>query len=60
MFFGKGTIVHTDSKCTFEGEFLDHHKHGDAKFILQSGYKFTGRFNFGSLQESTANYGRRF
>ena len=52
--------MHTDSKCTFEGEFLDHHKHEVAKFILQSGYKFVGRFNFGNLQEGTANFGKRF
>lgn len=30
LFMGKGTMVHLDTKCRFEGEFLDHYKHGKA------------------------------
>jgi len=44
MFFGKGTMVHTDTKNSFDGEFIDHLKHGRAEFLLKSGHKFSGIF----------------
>jgi hypothetical protein len=38
LFFGKGLLIHTDSKNSFEGEFLDHYKHGKANFLLEDGH----------------------
>ena len=37
-------MVHTDTKNSFEGEFLDHLKHGKSEFLLSEGYKFEGTF----------------
>jgi hypothetical protein len=58
MFFGRGTMVHTDTKNSFEGEFLDHLKHGKSEFLLSEGYKFEGTFQFGTVVKS--DYGKRF
>ncbi len=61
LFFGKGLLIHTDSKNQFEGEFLDHYKHGKANFLLEDGHQFNGEFKFGILTNAgKANYGRRF
>lgn len=58
---GRGMMVHTDTKSTFDGEFLDQYKHGKAEFILSDGNKFCGVYNYGVLKEGAkTSYGKRF
>lgn len=37
LFHGKGKIIHTDTNNVFEGEFVNHAKHGQATFTLSTG-----------------------
>ncbi len=47
-FFDEGTLQHLDSGSKFEGNFLNHHKHGPGKLTLASGHVYKGNFRFNS------------
>lgn len=59
QFNSHGIMVHTDTGNTFNGEFMNHIKHGQATFILKEGQKFRGEFKFGVCNKKF-DYGKRF
>ena len=45
---GKGRIVYTSGNL-YEGDFMDHMKHGEGTFYWSTGQKWTGEFYYDNI-----------